>query len=157
MSSVLGWSPQLFPSVRCILRGYFVQDGRRRVACTVGLPVFVPNMWAMHLPRARINAPHGHHGSRARVSWFWFLAGRGRLFHRRRAEGSTMQLQPNRGNLYDDAFNHSIKTESSNAPDETKMKGSFARMRLRSPIVTYTIISANTPSYKSITKVLPGR
>lgn len=124
-------------------RGYFTQDGHRRVACAVGLPVFAPNIWAMHLPRARINAPREHHGSRARISWFWFLAGRGRLFRRRRAEGSTMQLQLNRGNLYDGAFNRSIKTVL-----EHWMKPKWedrSRVLRRSPIfclfVIYTIIS----------------
>lgn len=100
-------------------------------------------MWAMHLPRARINAPRDHHGSRARISWFWFLAGRGRLFRRRRAERSSMQLQPNRGNLYDGAFNRSIKTVLRHW---TKPKWEDRwRVPRRSPIfclfVTYTIIS----------------
>lgn len=55
----------------------------------------------MHLPRARINAG----GSRARVLVF-FSRTRWTILQ----EGSTMQLQPNRGNLYDGAFNRSIKT-----------------------------------------------
>ena len=42
----------------------------------------------------------------------------------------------------------------SNSPDEAEMRGSFERMRPRSPIVTYTIISAGIHRH---TKVLPGR
>lgn len=95
-------------------RGYFVEDGRRRVA-RVGLPVFAPNMWAMHLPRA----------SRKPRSSFMVLVFSGGLFCGRHTGGEVddQQLRPDRGNLYDDAFNRSIK----NSPPTSVTEGDCSR------------------------------
>jgi hypothetical protein len=78
-------SPDSHRGRSCVITLFSRQVHRARVfesrmgaagwcARRVKLPVFTSNIWAMHLPRARMSHTHGHHGSHARVSWFWFLA-----------------------------------------------------------------------------------
>lgn len=59
----------------------------------------------------RVWAHHGHHGSHARVSWFWFLAERDSPTEccGVAVKVGRRRCSCNRGNLYDGAFNRSIK------------------------------------------------
>lgn len=145
------------------------------------MPVFVSNMWAMHLPRVRVytgssralrKPRSGFNGSGS--FFFCFFSGERtrapvprRLFRREsRAEEEEArtremhaQLRHNRGNLYDCAFNRSIKAQSSprmrdrktTCPESRARSGEDVRAHSRgdnlkssriSSIVTYALTSA---------------